>query len=162
MWDTVGSFLATKLQKLNNRAGRVISELGYEIRSSEIRNHLGWSTLQERRTKHISTLMYKILHNEAPNNRKQLFHYVNESSNYELRDSNINFILPNRNSDYLKKSFSFTESKAWNNLPLNTKISTSLSLFKRKLSHPSSLNNFIYYSLYIFYTKTFFVNNIRL
>ena len=37
VWDTVGSSLATRLQKLNNRAGRVISELGYEIRSSEIR-----------------------------------------------------------------------------------------------------------------------------
>ena len=50
VWDTISSSLATRLQKLNNRAGRVISELGYEIRSSEIRNHLGWSTLQERRT----------------------------------------------------------------------------------------------------------------
>ena len=88
MWDTVGSSLATRLQKLNNRAGHVISELGYEIRSSEVRNHLaGWSTLQERRTKHISTLLYKMLHNEAPNYLKQLFHYVTgESSNYELRD----------------------------------------------------------------------------
>ena len=78
--------------------------------------------------------MYKILHNKAPNYLKQLFHYVNESSNYELRDSNINLILPKPNSDYLKKSFSLTGSKAWNNLPLNTKISTSLSLFKCKLA----------------------------
>ena len=78
--------------------------------------------------------MYKILHNEAPNYLKQLFHHVNEYSNYELRDSNINLILPKPNSDYLKKRFSFTGSKAWNNLRLNTKISTSLSLFKRKLA----------------------------
>ena len=134
VWDAVGSSLATRLQKLNNRAGGVISELGYEIRSSEIRNHLGWSTLEERRTKNISTLMYKILHNEDPNYLNQLFHYVNESSNYELRHSNINLILPKPNSDYLKKSFSFTGSNAWNNLPLNTKISTSLSLFKCKLA----------------------------
>ena len=74
MWDTVGSSLATRLQKLNNRAGRVINELGYKIRSSEIGNHLGWSTLQERRRKHISTLMYKLLHNETLNYLKQLVH----------------------------------------------------------------------------------------
>ena len=124
-----------KVAKLNNRAGRVIGEFGYEIRSSEVRNHLGWSTLQERRTKHISTLMYKILHNEARNYLKQLFHYVIESSNYELRESNINLIsLPKPNSDYLKKIFTFTGSKAWNNVPLNTKISISLSLFKYKLA----------------------------
>ena len=65
VWDTVGSTLAIRLQELNNRAGRVINELGYKIRSSEIGNQLGWSTLQERRPKHISTLMYNILHNEA-------------------------------------------------------------------------------------------------
>ena len=123
VWGTVDSSLATMLQELNNRAGRVISELGYEIRSSEIRNQLGWSTLQERRTKHISTLMYKLLHSEAPY-LKRLFHYVNESSNYDLRDSNINLILPKPNSDYLKESLSFTGSKVWNNLHLNTKIST--------------------------------------
>ena len=68
--------------------------------------------------------MYKILHNEAPY-LKRLFHYVNESSNYDLRDSNINLILPKPNSDYIKESLSFTGSKVWNNFPLNTKISTS-------------------------------------
>ena len=50
--------------------------------------------------------MYKILHNEAPNYLKQLFHYSNDSSNYDLRDSNINLVLPKPNLDYLKKSFS--------------------------------------------------------
>ena len=83
--------------------------------------------------------MYKILHNKAPNYLKQLFHYVNGSSNYELRDSNINLILPKPNSDYLKESFSFTGSKA--SLPLNTKISTSLCLFKRKLAIPLQFPN---------------------
>ena len=73
LWDTVNSSLATRLQKLNNRASRV---LGYEIKTSEIRNQLGWSTLQERGRKHISTLMYKILHNDAPNYLKQLHFYM--------------------------------------------------------------------------------------
>ena len=85
--------------------------------------------------------MCKILHNEALNYLKQLFHFVNESSNSDLRDSNINLILPKSNSDYLKTSFSFTGFKAWNNLPLNTKISTSLSLFKRKLAIPLQFPN---------------------
>ena len=39
-------------------------------------------------------IMYQLLHNDAPNYLKQLFHYVNESSNYDLRDNNINLILP--------------------------------------------------------------------
>ena len=60
--------------------------------------------------------MYTILHNETPNYLKQLLHYVNESSNYDLRDRNINLILPKPKTDYLKKRFSFTGSKVWNRI----------------------------------------------
>ena len=47
VWDTIGVTLATRLQKLNNRTGRTISQLGYEVRSSDIRSQLGWTTLEE-------------------------------------------------------------------------------------------------------------------
>ena len=52
VWDNIGVILATRLQKLNNRAGRIISRLGYEIRSSNIRRQLGWITLDKRRLNH--------------------------------------------------------------------------------------------------------------
>ena len=44
VWDNIGSTMATRLQKLNNLAGRVICEIGYEVRSSDIRSQLSWST----------------------------------------------------------------------------------------------------------------------
>ena len=42
-WSVTGR----RLQKLNNRAGRAICQLGYEVRSSLIRSQLGWSTLED-------------------------------------------------------------------------------------------------------------------
>ena len=78
MWDNIGVILATRLQKLNNRGGRTISRLGYEIRSSNIRRQLGWMTLDKRQLNHKYILMYKILHDMAPTHLKQHFRYFND------------------------------------------------------------------------------------
>ena len=50
--DSISLTIGTKLQKLNNRAGWVISEFGYETRSSENKGQLGWTKLGERRAEH--------------------------------------------------------------------------------------------------------------
>ena len=52
---------ASILQKLQNRAARVITHQGYDVRSNEIRKTLHWKTLAEMRDTHKLTLMYKIL-----------------------------------------------------------------------------------------------------
>ena len=42
VWDNCSKYLLDKLQKLQNRAARVISGKSYETRSSEILKYLGW------------------------------------------------------------------------------------------------------------------------
>ena len=42
VWDTCTNYLIENLQKLQNRAARVISGKSYEIRSCEILSELGW------------------------------------------------------------------------------------------------------------------------
>ena len=49
VWDNCSKYLLEKLQKLQNRAARVISGKSYETRSSEILKYLGWQPLLERR-----------------------------------------------------------------------------------------------------------------
>ena len=127
------STMATRLQKLNNlHAGRVIREIGYEVRSSNIRSQLGWSILAERRTNHKLTMMYKILRDEAPIYLKNDFILSNDGV-YNLRGSNVNVILPKPKTNFLKKSFKFSGAKLWNNLPLNTKLQNTLLSFKRHI-----------------------------
>lgn len=137
VWDTIGVTLALRLQKLNNRAGRTITQLSYDIRSSDIRSQLGWSTLDERRSNHKSIMMYKILHDNAPIYLKEYFLYVNDNTDYNLRGGR-NLILPKPKTDYLKKSFKFSGAKVWNNLPLHLKYHDTLSSFKRDLKSLSS------------------------
>ena len=98
VWDTVGAVPGTRLQKLNNRAARVITQTGYEVRSSDIRNQLGWSTLDERRQNHKSIMMYKVLNGIAPAYLKRYFSYGADISRCCLRGSGINLSLPKPNN----------------------------------------------------------------
>ena len=107
VWDNIGVILATRLQKLNNRAGRTISRLGYEIRSSNIRRQLGWTTLDKRRLNHKCILMYKILHDMAPTHLKQHFRYFNDNTDYFLGGKR-NLILSKLKTEFVKKSFRFS------------------------------------------------------
>ena len=58
-----GIVLKNKLQTLQNRATRVITRFGYEVRSSEILSSLGWCDLETLRKRQKSILMYKFRFN---------------------------------------------------------------------------------------------------
>ena len=58
VWDNLDQGLATKLQKLQNRAARIITFQGYDVRSAQIRKQLNWEELASRRQTHLSLLMY--------------------------------------------------------------------------------------------------------
>ena len=107
VWDNIGVLLATRLQKLNNRAGRTIRRQGYEIRSSNIRRQLGWTTLDKRRLNHKCILMYKILHEMPPTHLKQHFRYFNDITGYFLGGKR-NLILSKLKTEFVKKSFRFS------------------------------------------------------
>ena len=141
VWDTIGAVPSTRLQKLNNRAARVITQTGYEVRSSDIRNQLGWSTLDERRQNHKSIMMYKVLNGIAPAYLKRYFSYGADTSRYFLRGSGVNLSLPKPNTDYMKKIFKLSGAKLWNSLPVQLKLLPTLSTFKRGLASQTSVPN---------------------
>ena len=45
VWDGIGSQLSSKLQKLQNRAARMIAECTYETSSSSVLEELNWYKL---------------------------------------------------------------------------------------------------------------------
>ena len=48
VWDECADYLLTKLQKLQNRAARVITGSSYETNSEDILSKLNWKPLKER------------------------------------------------------------------------------------------------------------------
>ena len=59
VWGCLGKVLSDKLQRLQNRAFRIITREGYETRSKNILIKAGFSDLQTRREQQLATLMYK-------------------------------------------------------------------------------------------------------
>ena len=73
VWGCLGKVLSDKLQRLQNRAFRIISREGYETRSKDIPNKAGFSDLQTRREQQFAVVMYKIKHKMLPNYLQDIF-----------------------------------------------------------------------------------------
>ena len=83
-----GKQLKGKLQKIQNRAGRIITGSSYDVRSAGV---LKWKTLETRHFHTKVTLMYKILNDLSAPQLSNAF--------VKLNDTNINYNLRNIETD---------------------------------------------------------------
>ena len=115
VWDTFGKGLSERLQKLQNRAARLIMNLKNEHGQSTLaRNSLGWKSLEERRVEMKARIMYKGVNMLAPSRLCDLFQNVNKNSDYNSRGSSTRICIPMPKTEYLKKSFCYDGAKIWN------------------------------------------------
>ena len=89
VWDTLGNGLYNRLQKLQNRAARVVLGVSNDIPGSEALVMLGWEPLETRRAKTKAMLMYKVLNGLAPSSLADLFVRKSDITEYDLRSSHI-------------------------------------------------------------------------
>ena len=112
VWDSVSETQISNLQKLQNRAARIITGASSLQISSDVLCELGWMTLEAMRKRQKAILMFKILNGLTP---PYSFH------DYGLRSSRMNLALPKSRTDFYRNSFSFTGAKIWNDLPNSLK-----------------------------------------
>ena len=95
LWDNCGKVLQDKLQKFQNRAARIITGASYDVRSAEVLDTLGWETLDARRSRNKSILMYKKINDHTAPNLKDLFRKKNETHQnaFNLRNSETDLML---------------------------------------------------------------------
>jgi len=137
VWDNLPKTLADKLQRMQNRAARIITKSSYERRSNDILVELGWTNLKQRRINHKATIMYKILNNLAPMHLGEPF--LLQDNSYHLREREKSLKLPKPRTSSLKRALSYDGAKVWNALPQNVRLSKSLKKFKNNLSSIGSL-----------------------
>ena len=71
----------------------------------------------QRRLVMKARLMYRIIHGQAPAILIESFQYpIAPQHNYNLRNSDFGFYLPKPRTVCMKKSFSYSGAKLWNNL----------------------------------------------
>ena len=95
IWDCFNKGLSHRLQKLQNRAARLIMGLKNEHSQSTIAlKSLGWMTLEERRAQLKVKLMFKTVNGLAPQRLCDIFKNVEEIHNYNLRGSSTKLYIP--------------------------------------------------------------------
>ena len=71
--EIVNKGLSEKLQKVQNRAARIITTSNYDASLDELFQSLKWHKLELLRMFNSSILMYKTLNNETPENLSSKF-----------------------------------------------------------------------------------------
>ena len=66
VWDSIDQTLADKLQKLQNRAARIITSAPYSVHTCDVFSDLKWSTLDHKRKCQKTIMMHKIVNCQAP------------------------------------------------------------------------------------------------
>ena len=84
VWDVFGETQSQRLQKLQNRAARIILNMTNDVSHTiSLRAYaLGWEPLKIERKKAKGKMMYKILNKMGPQSLTKLFSYKNDKTEY--------------------------------------------------------------------------------
>ncbi|KAK3092504.1 hypothetical protein FSP39_003753 [Pinctada imbricata] len=133
VWDNITINDSNRLEKLQNEAARIVTGLPKYCSLNSLYSELSWETLKKRREKQKLGIMYKIKNGLVPDYLSDILPpEVHENTPYNLRNSH-NIQQLNTRLNLYKNSFFPATIKLWNDLPLDTRNSTSINTFKRKL-----------------------------
>ena len=125
VWDVFGETQSKRLQKLQNRAARVIASVPNDVDQQTVLDLLGWKTLKERLKTKAKT-MFKIIHNMGTNCLKnEIIIFVTAQPHYGCQS---------HGSNSLKKSFMYDGAFICDSLPEIIRESKTLSIFERKIA----------------------------
>ena len=126
VWNNCGPTNATKPQRLQNHAARILTYSDYNAEVKPLFQQLNWTQLARHRELHTVNTVYKCAHGLAHLQDR----FVNHVSNYFLRDSSNKFNVPLPCTNYLKKSFRYGGAVLWNGLHLTLQQAESRHSFK--------------------------------
>ena len=135
VWGSIGVCQSERLQKLQNRAARLITFSDLNVRSSILLGDLGWDCLERRRSKQLAINLFKALHNLSPIRLTSIFKTTSSVHSHNLRNSKHNLFVPRPSTEAGKRSFQYRGSVLWNSLPLSAKTQPTLGSFKSSLCH---------------------------
>ena len=144
--------LISQLQKRQNHAARVILKWRKYVHIAQVLVDLHWFHFKQRIEFRILLLTYKVLNGLAPVYLRE--QYVPYTPVRTLRSTENNQLTPPRCrlENFGRKLFAAAAPALWNNLPLNTKQSPSVDIFKSRmkticsnlLSSCNSVNRCVY------------------
>ena len=133
VWGCAGPTEINQLQKLQNRAARIITNSSYDTPGRPLIERLGWKTIQELIKIDSGTMVFKSLNGLAPQYLSSLFTRNSACSSRILRNTNTDLRLPLKKTANGQKCFSFRGAQLWNSLSAESKQAPTVSLFKQTI-----------------------------
>ena len=98
IWGCSGSTDINQLQKLQNRAARIITNSNFDTPSRPLIAELGWKTIEELTGNETKTMVFKSLNDLAPQYLCNLFTDNSACSSRSLRKTETDLRLPKKSS----------------------------------------------------------------
>ena len=116
VWGHCNKTLYDKLQKLQNRAARILAFSSYDTNAGLLLERLGWKRLESQRQIQEAVMVYKSLNGLVPTYLQSIFTDRSNITQYELRDTVGKLAVPLPRTNYLKNSFGYQGAVLWNSL----------------------------------------------
>ena len=133
IWGKCCAMLIGKLQTLQNRVARIITNATYDnTDNAKLLRQLNRLNVPQLIDFETASLMYKIENGPVPAHLKQMFVKLEDLHSYDMRSANSgNFHLPKRRPNIGQTAFSFHGASLWNQLPYEIKKAQSLESFQK-------------------------------
>ena len=92
MWRTTFN----QLQKLQNRAARILLDTSYNTPSGPLIKSLGWKTTRELADEESKLIVYKSINGLVPQYLRNLFTRTSFDNAYSVRNTTTDFMIPKK------------------------------------------------------------------
>ena len=117
MWGCCGVTEENHLQKLQNRAARIIANNSFDAPGIPLVHRLGWKTIEELIAHESELKVFKSIHGLAPQYMSNLFTKISQLASHNLHNIVTDLWLPQKRSSSGLKSFSYRGAKTQDSLP---------------------------------------------
>ena len=133
VWSGCTELDANKLEDVQLSAARIVTGAMYGTSIEKLNEEVGWQSLAKRREATKLSLMYKIVNKLVPESLCSIITSHTPSFNTRRPCSITHF---QARTDLFDKSFSPSTVRLWNWLPIETRNSPTIQVFKSKISKP--------------------------
>ena len=133
VWGCCSRTYINRLQKLQNKAVRMINNSAFDTPAKPLLANLGLRSISELNENELILITYKSLNDLATNYLRQLLIWNSQQSCRALRNTDRDLKLPLKKANNGQKGYSFRGAKSWNGLSAGAKCISSLASFKSYL-----------------------------
>ena len=119
------------LQKLQNRAARIVTSSAYDASAANLIQGLSWPTIADIIKAETSTMVFKSINGLAPEYLSEMFTKCSENSHMNLRNTESDRRVPLMRTKNGQKFFSYRGARLWNLLSSDAKMAPSIGIFNR-------------------------------